>query len=242
MKKSIFVCFVVLCLAALCAFAFRPQIAWGFVLAGNQFFGGRLPYNLNVADGLYRAALSIDNEVPDAWHQRARVAFLKGDFNTALERINTQLALHGDSFMASYYIRGLVYGYMHAYAPAEKDFLHFLEWSPHSWAANNDLAWVYFAQGKFQQAKERATVGLEGDPYNPWLLMTRGMSLYNLGDARGAQKDLELARDAAAGLPDSAWTHAYPGNDPSIAPQGLDAFRRTIDADLELVHKTGTSH
>jgi tetratricopeptide (TPR) repeat protein len=241
-KKHHSVVLALVCLVLVLGLFFRSQIAWGLVLSGNEFFGGHLPYNLSVADGFYQAALVVDSQVNDAWHQRARIAFLRGDFGIALKRINTQIALHGDSFMASYYIRGLIYGYAHNYPAAEKDFSHFLTWSPHNWAANNDLAWIYFAQGKFKAAAIQSQVGLDVVPGNAWLLVTHGMALYNLGDTTGAQRDLEQAKRSASVLTDDSWTYAYPGNDPAIAIAGLAAFKKTIDKDLELVHNGASPH
>lgn len=216
---------------------FRSWVAWNLVSVGNEFFGGTATYNLRVADGFYTAALTLDPSVPDAWHQRARIDFLNGNFDGALEKINTQIALHGDSFMASYYIRGLIHGYRKEFGDAEKDFLHFLTWDPDNWAARNDLAWVYFAEGKFASSQEEATRGLLIAPTNPWLLMMRGMSRFNLGDSEGARSDLAAAKQEAGLLAERDWEKAYPGNNPSIAGAGLAALRKTIEDNLARVNR-----
>jgi tetratricopeptide (TPR) repeat protein len=194
-------------------------------------------YDVSKAEYYFGKAVEIDPKTPDAWHQYARTAFLRGNYQTALERINMQFKERGDELMASYYIRGLIEGYSKDYSAAEKDFLKFIEWSPNNWAANNDLAWVYFAEGKFKEAKAQTEKGLLGNPNNAWLLVTHGMSAYNLGDKRQAIEDLLKARDAAKNLTEANWSRAYPGNDPQIAGEGLAAFKRAIENDLTLVYK-----
>jgi tetratricopeptide (TPR) repeat protein len=235
-KKRYSIALALVCLVFLLGFLFRPHIAWGLVCAGNEFFGGHLPYNLTLADGFYWTALAVDTNVPDAWHQRARIAFLRSHFATALERINTQIKIHGDSLLSSYYIRGLIEGYMKNYPAAEKDFTHYVEADPDNWAARNDLAWIYFSQGKFQDAAAQTSVALQIGPDNPWLLLSHAMALYNLGDAAGAKKELEHAQHSAALLTEDTWRYAYPGNDPRVAAQGLAEFRQVIDTDLTLVN------
>ncbi len=235
-KDALFrnVLYIVLGLALL--FLLRAPIALGMVRVGDQFFGGKLPYSLGVADTFFQTAILINPKVPDAWHQRARISFLQGDFDTALMQINTQLDLHGDSFMPSYYIRGLIAGYDKKYLMAEKDFSRFLEWSPYNWAAANDLAWIYFAQGKFKEAADVTAKTLLTSPDNPWVLMSHAMSVYNLGDSKTALKELLHAKEEVEKLTHAQWSRAYPGNDPAIAPEGLAEFKETVEKNIELVH------
>jgi tetratricopeptide (TPR) repeat protein len=211
---------------------------------GNHYFDvfGPSDYNATKAEYYFGRATEIDPTLPDEWHQYARTAFLRGDFAAALYRINKQFEMRGDELMASYYIRGLIEGYSYDYSDAEKDFLKFLQWDRGNWAANNDLAWVYFAQGKYAQVTKLIHgFATTAKPANPWLLTTDAMSLYNLGDSTGAYKELLAARDAAATLTDADWIHSYPGNDPAVAGVGLDAFRKTIDDDIALVEKDDPS-
>jgi tetratricopeptide (TPR) repeat protein len=226
---------VIIGLVLVGGFLFRSHIARAMVTGGNQFFGGSMPYNLAVADGFYRAALILDPHVPDAWHQRARIAFLGGDFATAKKYIDTQLALHGDSLMPSYYVRGLIEGYARDFGPAEKDYLTYLKWDRYNWAANNDLAWVYFSEGKFKEAALRLQGFVDTGPKNPWLLTMHAMAVYNLGDNATAHKELLEARSALLGLTESDWIRSYPGNDPAIASAGLASFRKTIEDNIALV-------
>ena len=232
------------CILAITVVYEAPKISGGFVRTGNFFFGGGAShvYNLSTANSFYEAALFLDPNISDAWHQRARIAFLKGYFKSAETMINTQIAIHGDSFMASYYIRGLIYGYEKKYNQAEKDFSKFLTWDPTNWAANNDLAWIYFAEGKYKESAAQAENGMKYNAGNPWLLTMHAMAIYNLGEGAQAEKELLEAKSKAATLTEAEWVHSYPGNDPKIASQGLASFRETIDKDLELVHSGAPVH
>jgi tetratricopeptide (TPR) repeat protein len=212
---------------------------------GNHYFGiyGPSGYDVARAEYYFGRATNIDPTLPNEWHQYARTAFLRGDFVAALARINMQFKMRGDELMASYYIRGLIEGYAKDYAAAEKDFKHFLEWDRNNWAARNDLAWIYFAEGKY---KEVVTLlhgfATTSKPPNPWLLTTDAMALYNLGDTKDAHTELIQARATAATLTEEDWIHAYPGNDPAIAGKGLAAFRQTIEDDIALVENKLSSH
>jgi tetratricopeptide (TPR) repeat protein len=208
-----------------------------YVHEADMYFGKGNSYNLGRAADLYNKALNVDPLVPHALHQLARIDFLHGDFDSALEKINRQIEIHGTDFMASYYIRGLIHGYRKEFPEAEQDFKTFLEWDPENWAALNDLAWVYFAQGKFSDAKNTAETGLAVNPNSPWLLTMRGMSRYNQGDREGAVVDLGRAKVEASRLEEADWSRAYPGNDPAIASAGLSAMRKAIDDNIERVNR-----
>ena len=206
---------------------------------GDYYFNtnGRGAYDLEKARFYFEKALSLDSNVPDAWHQLARIDFLESHFDGALSKINTQIEMHGDSFMASFYMRGLIHAYRKEYAEAEQDFLQFLSWDKKNWAAHNDLAWIYFEQGKFKEAKQAAHEGLLFDANNPWLWNMVGVSLMNLGkpDVAGAAflKALEEART----LTEDDWHMAYPGNNPMLAGQGLEKIKGSIQYNLDLVSK-----
>lgn len=206
------------------------------VRGGDALFGGSALYAPRAADMLYVAAYLLDAEDPRPLHQRARLAFLKGDFDDALRLINAQIGEHGDTFMASYYIRGLIRGYQKEFGAAEEDFKTFLSWDPENWAALNDLAWVYFAQGEFGEAKQTAERGLRVAPENPWLLTMHAMSRYNLGGT-GVAEELERALKAAGALTEEAWVRAYPGNDPKIASPGLASLKRVISENTARVNR-----
>lgn len=203
---------------------------------GNHYFNvdGEGEYDLKKADYFFSRAIAIDPNVPDAWHQRARISFLRGDFRDALEKINIQIALHGDTLMASYYIRGLIYGYDNRLDKAIPDFERFLSWDKTNWAAHNDLAWVYFRKGDFRNANRLAVEGLKYNPDNPWLLTMKGITFLNLGRRGEARQTLQAALDKAKSLGEADWKKAYPGNDPKLARQGLSEMLKAIEVNLSL--------
>jgi tetratricopeptide (TPR) repeat protein len=211
---------------------------------GNYYFGmyGPHGYDIHLAEYYYTVATEKDPTLPDVWHQYARIAFLQGEYDTALARINRQFEHHGDEVVESYYIRGLIYGYADDHAKAEGDFKRYLQFDPNNWAANNDLAWIYFEQGKYAEAAallEPVLKGMRDD--QPWLLSTHAMAIYNLGMIDGARSELDRAKAAAAKLTPEDWMVAYPGNDPRAAARGLAEFQAVIDRNLALVHSAGAS-
>lgn len=216
---------------------FLGQIAGLSLRAGNYYFNvyGDGVYDLDKAQKYFNLALKIYPKVPDAWHQLARIDFLRGDYAAALQKINKQIEIHGDNFMASYYIRGLIYGYAGRLDEAEKDFLKFLEWDSKNWAAHNDLAWIYFQKGDYDSARTIAQKGLVFAPANPWLLTIYGASLINLEQKEEARIALEQALNEALKLTEKDWHRAYPGNDPRIAGRGIKEMISAIQFNLGLI-------
>jgi len=206
------------------------------VWVGNYYFNvyGDGVYDLVKAEQYFKRALELDPRVPDAWHQLARIDFLRGYFNSALHKVNQQLELHGDSFMDSYYLRGLIYGYSGKFEEAEADFKTFIAWRPVSWAAHNDLAWVYFQAGEYERARQMAEEGLVLHPSNPWLLTMYGVSLLNVEEREKAHAVFERALKEAQKLTQNDWERAYPGNDPAVAGQGLAEMIEAIKKNLAL--------
>ena len=204
---------------------------------GNYYFNRRSEgaYDLEKAEIYFYRALEINPEIPRVWHQLARIDFLQGNLGSALGKINKQIEIHGDSQSNSYYVRGLIYSYSGQFEKAEADFLRFLEWKEKSWAANNDLAWIYFRQGRYEKTEEIAQRGLLYDHDNPWLLNMRGVSLLNLNRKEEAESILLQALAEAQKLTEEDWRNAYTGNDPRIAKQGLNEMVTTIESNLELV-------
>jgi len=199
---------------------------------GNYFFNGGA-YDLDAAERAYRKARDIDAELLGPRYQLARVAFLRVNFYDALRLAKEELALHPE-FKRTHYLLGLIYGYSGSYELASREFLAFLEWDPKSWAAHNDLAWVYFASGDFVRADEAARSGLEYYPANPWLLLSRGTALLNLEKKKEAEEVLLAAQAAARTLTADDWGRAYPGNDPALYSRGLLEMRNVIERNLAL--------
>lgn len=203
---------------------------------GNYYFNVYKDgtYDLDSAEKYYKKALKLDSNVSDAWHQLARINFLRGNFNAALSQINKQIEIHGSSFMASYYIRGLINGFLGNFKQAENDFKFFLIWDNKNWAAHNDLAWIYFKEGDYKKVEEIARSGLEWNKNNPWLLTSLGVALINLNKKYEARAILNKALSEAKNLTAQDWQNAYPGNNPLVADKALAGMIKTIGFDLSL--------
>lgn len=200
---------------------------------GRYYFNGRA-YDRDAAERAFRKARDIDPELLGPRYQLSRIAFLRSDFVSALNLINEEITLHPE-FKRSHYVRGLINGYAGNLAEAEKDFKEFLAWDETSWAAANDLAWIYFKQGKFADVEKIARQGLRWNPENPWLLISLGAALLNIGERAGAKAALEKAMQIAERLTPAEWGRAYPGNDPKTYGTGLNTMKETIRQNLTRV-------
>ena len=210
------------------------------VKIGNYYFNvnNEGAYDLEKAKYYFNKALELDPNVSDAWHQLARINFLAGNFGDALLEINKQIEIHDDGLMSSYYIRGLIYGFMDEHEMAEKDFLIFAEWDKENWAVHNDLAWIYFKNGDYEKAEQISRKGLDFNPNNPWLLNSYGVSLMNTNKSASANVALLKALDEAQKLTPFEWQKAYPGNNPNVAKEGLENFIEAIEFNVNLLAGT----
>ncbi len=200
---------------------------------GNYYFGGGA-YDLKKAEAYFRKALTLDPSMEGPHYQLARVYFIRSDFPDALAEINAELALHPD-FGRSYYVRGLIYGYSGQLAKAEADFKAFLAWKPESWAGNNDLAWIYFQEGKYAEARDTARTGLKIEPNNPWLWNSLGVALLNMDDKKGAKEAFAKALSILATMSEASWGAAYPGNNPDIYTEGFLKMKSSLEENMRLL-------
>jgi len=204
---------------------------------GNYHFGGGA-YDLAVAERAYRRAVAIDPKVLWGHYQIARIIFVKGDFEGALNEINAELAANPEN-LRSLYVRGLVYGYRGGpddLALAEADFRRFTEWAPKEWAGYNDLAWIQSKEAKYREARNTIQAALENVPdgkKNPWLWNAKGVAELNLEKYREAEASFKKAAALAELLTLADWRKAYPGNSPASAEAGLRAFKNAIAENLE---------
>lgn len=203
---------------------------------GNYYFNanGSGVYDQEKAKKYFTKTLELDSEHLYARHQLARISFLRGDFEEAIGIINTQIELHGDSVISSYYVRGLIYGFSGSLDEAERDFLHFISIKDNNWGGYNDIAWVYFQKGDYEKALKYVNKGLILAPESPWLLTTKGVVLMNLEENTEAVLNLEKALRLTLELEPHRWSQTNPGNDPRIAEEGLVRMEEIIRENLRL--------
>jgi len=207
-----------------------------FFMRGNYYFGDGA-YNLEKAEANFYRALSYYNHAHEPiLYQLGRVYFIKGELEQAVSYFDQQLEAD-PQFAKSYYMRGLTYGYLNDFVRAEQDFKKFIETKPNSWAAHNDLSWVYFRAGRYQEAEEQAREGLEYAAGNPWLQNALGAALVNQGQYEEAREPLESARRGFESMGAEGWGMAYPGNDPRIYAEGHAASLASVDKNLQLVRE-----
>jgi len=221
------------------AFFIAPSAGRAFA-DGERHFDAQEPgqYDIAQAEYFFQKAARLDPSFPYVHHELARIYFLRGDFGGAMTQIDVQIAEHGTSTPNSYYVRGLIEGYMGDYADSAKDYEKFLRFDPHDWAAINDYSWVLLKAGRAKDAAAATAEGLNYFPDNPWLLNTSAIALYESGHAKEARARAQAAVAAGAQLTEREWLHAYPGNDPKIAAEGIAALRQ---AAADNVHRIDTA-
>jgi tetratricopeptide (TPR) repeat protein len=197
---------------------------------------------MSAASYFFTQAAQMDPKLPYVYHELARISFLGGDFTKAMAQIDFQISMHGDSEPNSYYIRGLIEGYMGDYADSAKDYEHFLTFDPNDWAAMNDYSWVLLKANRPQDAADVLVRGLALFPDNPWLLNSYATALYELGQFHGALEAATHAENAAQNVTDADWLHAYPGNNPNVADEGITQLRESIADNVHTIELALVPH
>jgi tetratricopeptide (TPR) repeat protein len=225
----------------------NPSAELAFSIGDYYFNTGEYAdgtYDLELAEEYFKRTLRYDDSFPWALYQLARIAFLDGDFNVALSRIDTHMQHFSDGYdqvfiLKGYYTRGLILGYMGRLDESAEQFSKLVEINreieEESWAAYNDLAWVYFLKGDYEHVFTVTQEGLSFYPDNPWLLNMLGISQLNLGIKEDARESLEKSLKATKELTSDDWAEAYPGNNPKVAPYAFSEMIKAIETNLELV-------
>lgn len=245
------ICIVVVCLILAGALLFPYQITVAYedisyslfpsperaYVYGNRHLDASNPreYNVNRAYYFLELAALQDASLPYLYHQLARISFLRGNYQIALAQINFQISLHGDSEPNAYYVRALIEGFEGNYSNAIVDYQHFLQFDPHDWAGINDYAWVLLKANRPQDAAVITQQGLSYFPDNAWLLNTNAIALYETGDIKDASTQAARAVEAGEKLTVTDWLHAYPGNDPQVASQGLATFQQAAQNNMHTI-------
>jgi len=232
----------------------------GFILADNgaskkdNFTLGQLyfnaeesfwyPYDIEKAEYYYKLATQEEESVSndELWYQLGRTHFIQGEFAEAITAFETQLELHGEVRANVYYMLGLTYAFKgkffntsYDWRLAEENFEYYVNTLyPETVFGRIDLAWIYFAQGKYEEMGPMLEIALEYDPRNPWTLNMYGLYLLNTNNAPGAADHFEQAKLAAAELTKAEWGDVYPGNDPAVWGTGIKEFNDIINKNLKL--------
>ena len=212
-----------------------PNAERAFLFGEKHFSSRAEDYDIERAERFFVSAMARNPDLPLVRHELARVYFLQGDFAKALGFINAQIALHGDEFVNTYYVRGLILGYMGNYDAAIADYRHFLRSELNNWAAITDYAWVLLKADRPEDALRATAGGLAEFPDNPWLLNTNAIALFELGFTEAAYAQASRALLASESITSEEWLRAYPGNDPAIAPQGIAAFKKAIEDNIHTI-------
>ena len=207
------------------------------LLIGNLFFSKRHQlYNIHLAQFFFTQASYplIGHEVEFAHYQLGRTYFIQGKNKTALNEIEKELEVFPEN-KRSYYMLGLIYGYLNREEKAIEAFEKFINWKPDTWAGRNDKAWLEFRVGKIDEALD--TIEPVTDLIdNPWVQNTYGVLLMNKKRYTEARQALLYAQKAANRLTPREWGATYPGNDPRIYATGLEAMRTTIEKNIDTVN------
>ena len=213
---------------------FATEIRFGFddFTLGQYYFnhGDQADgtYDRVKAQHYYEQAIATDPaQHVLLWHQLGRIHFLEGRFPEAIAAFEEQIAHHGDALPNVHYMLALTYGYQArdtdeqlAWQKAEEHFLTYLTYDQLSPWARVDLAWIYFAQGKYEEMRELLEIGLTYRADNPWLLNMYGLALLNTGEPAKAEQYFTWALREAETLTVEEWGRSYPGNDPAIWGRG----------------------
>jgi hypothetical protein len=105
-----------------------------------------------------------------------------------------------------------------------------------------DYAWVLLKNSEFEEAAAVTAQGLSLYPANPWLLNSHAIALFELGSTTEAYSSAGLASMAAKQVTEAEWLHAYPGNDPAVAGEGVATLQRaTVDNLLKIQRALASS-
>src|SRR3989344_2731301 len=162
---------------------------------GTLYFDARTParYDIVRAEELFKRALALDSRLPYVNHQLARIQFLRSNFPAAILFINKELEVNPMPSPSSYYVRGLILGYMGKYDLAAEDYRRYLESDPNNWAAVNDYAWVLLKAGHAREALAVVEAMLPLAPSNPWLLNSGAIAAFEVGEQGTARMYIERA-------------------------------------------------
>jgi tetratricopeptide (TPR) repeat protein len=150
-----------------------------------------------------------DPLTPQEHFQLAVSYEIQNDWNAAIREYQASLDLN-PKFEPALAGLGNVYAQQKQYASAEKVYLRLLELDSDHAMANNNLAWIYIAQGiHLSEASDRIERALSVDAaHRAFYLDTRALLLLNLGKLPEARA-VSLEAESAEGSDDPAFTEQH---------------------------------
>jgi tetratricopeptide (TPR) repeat protein len=178
-----------------------------------------------------------------AWYQLGRIDFIEGKFDDALNAFDNQVRYFDADIPQVYYMIGLTYGYRarknnstEDWLQAEDNFSRYITYVQTAPWPRVDLAWVYFAQGKFEEMLPVLEPILTVHANNPWVLNMYGLAIMNTTDDKTtALPYFYQAREEAEQLQVADWGAVYPGNNPAHWSLGLQEFNDLIKKNIALL-------
>lgn len=227
--------FILLILIFCIAYSYRGET---LMTIGGFTFGNKktIFYSLPIATFAYTKAAEMNSPFPFSNYQLGRIAFIKGDFETALTYFEKELAFYPHT-TKTYYMLGLTLGYMHREKEGIEMFSRYIENTTDTWASYNDKAWLQFRIGDVDGALATIEEVVQVQPYNPWIANTYGVLLMNKKRYKEAEDSFLKGRERLETMTEEDWGQAYPGNDPRIYTTGLSAMRQSYEDNLELVRE-----
>lgn len=116
-------------------------------------------------------------------------------------------------------------------------FTKYIKARPETWAGRNDKAWLQFRIGDIDGAITTLEPVVNNFKYTPWVQNTYCALLIAKKRYKDAKEPCNDAKIAVDKMTDKDWGHAYPGNDPRIYNDGLEAMKLSINQNLELIAK-----
>ena len=222
------------------AYTLMPSAERAFVY-GERHFNAMQKGEYDVARAKYfsEETRRLDPDHSLVHHELARISFLEGNQETALYRITTQIEKHGSATASSYYVRGLIEGFLGKYADSARDYETYLKTDPTNWAALTDYSWVLLKSGRIHEALDATSYGLNYFPDNPWLLNANAIALYELGKVEDGLVQIRKAQRVVSTVTEEDWLKAYPGNDPRMAGEGVRALQDSI---IHNMHTMNSRH
>jgi tetratricopeptide (TPR) repeat protein len=193
-------------------------------------------YDVNKAQYFFEIAARENPEDPYAYHELARIAFLRSDYGNARSLITKAIDVaNGNPIPSSYYVKGLIEGFSLDYDAAIADYKKYITYDPTNWAATNDLAWVLLKAHRPKEAIQAIDKVLPYWPENPWLLNNKATALQEVGKIADALVAIRSADAAVGNISQQDWLKAYPGNDPRVAREGVEALKTSIAENMHTI-------